>query len=72
MDQYRFSLCTFTLQFRTKVRTCRLKNAADIHVFLQPEISSLNLNYFTSNDRANNFTSDSEKLIAASYSQQKL
>ena len=30
------------------------------------------LNYFTSNDRANNFTSDSEKLIAVCYSQQKL
>ena len=31
-----------------------------------------NLNYFTSNDRTNNFTSDSEKLIAVCYSQQKL
>ena len=31
-----------------------------------------NLNYFTSNDRANNFTSDSEKLIAVCYSQHKL
>ena len=31
-----------------------------------------NLHYFTSNDRANNFTSDSEKLIAVCYSQQKL
>ena len=31
-----------------------------------------NLNYFTSNDRAKNFTSDSEKLIAVCYSQQKL
>ena len=31
-----------------------------------------NLNYFTSNDRANNFTSDSEKLIAVCYLQQKL
>ena len=31
-----------------------------------------NLNYFTSNDRANNFTSDSEKVIAVFYSQQKL
>ena len=31
-----------------------------------------NLNSFTSNDRANNFTSDSEKLIAVCYSQQKL
>ena len=31
-----------------------------------------NLNYFASNDRVNNFTSDSEKLIAVCYSQQKL
>ena len=31
-----------------------------------------NLNYFTSNDRAKNFTSDSEKLIAVCYLQQKL
>ena len=31
-----------------------------------------NQNYFTSNDRANNFTSDSEKLIAVCYLQQKL
>ena len=34
--------------------------------------SLANLNYFTSNKRANNFTSDGEKLIAAYYSQQKL
>ena len=32
----------------------------------------VNLNYFTSNDRANNLTSDSEKLIAVCSSQQKL
>ena len=30
------------------------------------------LNYFTLNERANNFTSDGEKLIAVYYSQQKL
>ena len=30
------------------------------------------LNYFTSNDRENNSTSDSEKLIAVCYSQQKI
>ena len=34
--------------------------------------SLANLNYFTLNERANNFTSDGEKLIAVCYSQQKL
>ena len=34
--------------------------------------SPANLNYFNLNERANNFTSDGEKLIAVCYSQQKL
>ena len=34
--------------------------------------SLVNLNYFTLNERANNFTSGGEKLIAVCYSQQKL
>ena len=34
--------------------------------------SPANLNYFTLNERANNFTSDGVKLIAVCYSQQKL
>ena len=34
--------------------------------------SLANLNYFTLNERANNFLSDGEKLIAVCYSQQKL
>ena len=34
--------------------------------------SLANLNYFTLNERANNFTSDGEKLIAVCYSQHKL
>ena len=32
--------------------------------------SLANLNYFTLNERVNNFTSDGEKLIAVCYSQQ--
>ena len=34
--------------------------------------SPANLNHFTLNEIANNFTSDGEKLIAVCYSQQKL
>ena len=34
--------------------------------------SLANLNYFTLNERANNFTSDGEKPIAVCYSQHKL
>ena len=34
--------------------------------------SLANLNYFTLNERASNFTSDAEKLIAVCYLQQKL
>ena len=34
--------------------------------------SLANLNYFTLNEIANNFTSDGEKLIAVCYAQQKL
>ena len=34
--------------------------------------SLVNLNYFTLNKRAHNFTSDGEKLIAVCYSQRKL
>ena len=38
--------------------------------FSQKSLASLN--YFTLNERANNFTSDGEKLTAVCYSQQKL
>ena len=47
------------------------KNAADMLAFFSKK-SLANLNYFTINERANNFTSDGEKFIAACYSQQKL
>ena len=55
-----------------KVHTCRLKRRSRYaRVFFNQKLLA-NLNYFTSNDRANNFTSDGEKLIAICYSQQKL
>ena len=52
--------------------TIPYKTAQQIFVRLFNQKFLANLNYFTSNDRANNFTSDSEKLIAVCYSQQKL
>ena len=45
------------------------KNAADMRGFFNQK-SLANLNYFTLNERANNFTPDGEKLIAVCYSQQ--
>ena len=53
------------------MRTWKVKNAADMRAFFSQK-SLANLNYFTLNERANNFTSDGEKLIAVCYSQQKL
>ena len=47
------------------------KKAADMRAFFSQK-SLANLNYFTLNERANNFTSDGGKLIAVCYSQQKL
>ena len=48
------------------------KNAADNMRAFFNQKSLANLNYFTLNERANNFTSDGEKLIAVCYSQRKL
>ena len=40
--------------------------------FSQKSLADLGLSYFTLNERANNFTSDGEKLIAVCYPQRKL
>ena len=54
-----------------KIRTWKVKNAAHRCAFFSQK-SLTNLNYFTLNERVNNFTSDGEKFIAVCYSQQKL
>ena len=55
----------------TKCALGRQKNTQICTRFFNQK-SPANLNYFTLNKRANNFTSDGEKLIAVCYSQQKL
>ena len=48
------------------------KKTQQIYARFFSQKSLANLNYFILNERANNFTSDGEKLIAVCYSQQKL
>ena len=67
-----FSLRFFTFKMLQKSTHLEGKKTQQICARFFNQKSLANLNYFTSNDRANNFTSDGEKLIAVYYSQQKL
>ena len=66
-----FSLRFFTFKCCKKVHLEGKKTQQICARFVNQK-SLGNLNYFTLNERANNFTSDGEKLIAVYYSQQKL
>ena len=67
-----FSLRFFTFKCRKKNAHLEGKKTQQICTRIYSQKSLANLNYFTLSERANNFTSDGEKLIAVSYSQQKL
>ena len=62
----------FTFKCCKKMRTWKIKKRSRYARVFFSQKPLANLNYFTLNERANNFTSDGEKLIAVCYSQQKL
>ena len=64
-----FSLRSFTFN---AAKNAHLEGKKMIYARFFSQKSLANLNYFTLNERANNFTFDGEKLIAVCYSQQKL
>ena len=67
-----FSLRFFYLQMLQKNAHLEGKKMQQICARFFSQKSLANLIYFTLNERASNFTSDGEKLIAVCYSQQKL
>ena len=62
----------FTFKFCKKCAHLEGKKTQQICARFFNHKSLADLNYFTLNERANNFTSDGEKLIAVCYLQQKL
>ena len=64
--------CVFLHSNAAKNARMEGKKTQQICTRIYSQKSLANLNYFTLSERANNFTSDGEKLIAVSYSQQKL
>ena len=69
-----FSLRFFTFKIQMLQKSAHLegKKTQQICARFFNQKSLANLNYFTLNERANNFTPDGEKLIAVCCSQQKL
>ena len=67
-----FSLRFFTFKCWKKNAHLESKKTQQICARFFSQKSLVNLNYFTLNERANNFTSDGEKLLAVCSSQQKL